>query len=69
MEKGEESIPQSVQKSDSEMPFYLRSQQQMSLITDEDVESFQRKLDTLIINFRSETLNEFVRTKKQVLSD
>ena len=51
------------------MPFYLRSQQQMSLITDEDVESFQRKLDTLIINFRSETLNEFVRTKKQVLSD
>ncbi len=36
---------------------------------DEDVESFQRKLDTLLVNFRSETLSEFMRTKKQVLQD
>ncbi len=33
-------------------------------ITDEDVEGFQKKLDTLILNFRSETLSEFMRTKK-----
>jgi len=32
--------------------------------TDEDVETFQRKLDTLIVNFRSETMSEFMRTKK-----
>lgn len=38
-------------------------------ITDEDVEGFQKKLDTLILNFRSETLSEFMRTKKQVLHD
>lgn len=36
---------------------------------DEDVESFQRKLDTLIVNFRSETMSEFLRTKRQVLQD
>jgi hypothetical protein len=36
---------------------------------DEDVESFQRKLDTLIVNFRGETMSEFMRTKKQVLQD
>ena len=42
---------------------------QVSSITDEDVESFQRKLDTLIINFRSETMNEFVRTKKTLLTE
>lgn len=38
-------------------------------LTDEDVEQFQKKLDTLIINFRSETLGEFMRTKKQVVND
>ena len=36
---------------------------------DEDVEGFQKKLDTLIINFRSETISEFMRTKKQVLTE
>ena len=39
------------------------------LTNDEDVESFQRKLDTLVINFRSETMSEFMKTKKQVLQD
>ena len=43
--------------------------QQMMNVTDEDTESFQRKLDTMIVNFRSETLSEFMKTKKQVLTD
>ncbi|CDW91294.1 UNKNOWN [Stylonychia lemnae] len=52
-------------------PFYLNrgNISQASSITDEDVESFQKKLDTLIINFRSETMSEFMRTKKQVLQE
>ena len=41
----------------------------VSGITDEDVEGFQKKLDTLIINFRSETMSEFMRTKKTVLQE
>lgn len=44
------------------MPFYLNKSNQIS--QDEDVESFQRKLDTLIVNFRSETMSEFMKTKK-----
>lgn len=54
-----------------EAPFYLNrgAMSTVSSITDEDVEGFQKKLDTLIINFRSETLSEFMRTKKQVLHD
>ena len=43
--------------------------QQHQPLIDEEVESFNMKLDTLILNFRSETINEFMRTKKQVLSD
>lgn len=43
--------------------------QQMMNVNDEDTESFQRKLDTMIVNFRSETLSEFMKTKKQVLTD
>ena len=39
------------------------------MITDEEVEGFQRKLDTLIINFRSETMTEFMKSKKQILQD
>lgn len=34
------------------------------MITDEDVENFQRRLDTMIISFRSETMSEFVKSKK-----
>jgi hypothetical protein len=36
---------------------------------DEDVEAFQRRLDTLIVNFRSETLSEFMKTKRHVMQD
>jgi hypothetical protein len=39
------------------------------MITDEDVEGFQRRLDTMIINFRSETMNEFVKSKKSILQE
>jgi len=39
------------------------------LSNDEDVEAFSRKLDTMIVNFRSETMSEFMKTKRQVLSD
>ena len=57
-------------KSDQhEVPFYMKRDGHMSSITDEDVETFQRKLDTLIINFRSETINEFMKTKKSVLTE
>jgi len=35
-----------------------------ALTVDEDVEGFQRKLDSMIVNFRSETMQEFMRTKK-----
>jgi hypothetical protein len=37
------------------------------LSNDEDVEAFSRKLDTMIVNFRSETMSEFMKTKRQVL--
>lgn len=49
-------------------PFYI-GRSQPSAITDEDVESFQKRLDTLIVNFRSETLQEFLKTKKTLLQD
>jgi hypothetical protein len=48
------------------MPFYLKNNKASS---DEDVESFQRRLDTLIVNFRGETMAEFMRTKKQLNND
>jgi hypothetical protein len=38
-----------------------------TMSNDEDVEAFQRKLDTLIVNFRSETMSEFIKTKKHVI--
>ena len=47
-------------------PFYLAEQ---PMLIDEDVEQFQKRLDTMMINFRSETLGEFMRTKKQVLHE
>lgn len=40
-----------------------------SSLTDEDVENFQKRLDVLVLNFRHETLQEFVKTKKSVLND
>lgn len=36
---------------------------------DEDVEAFQRNLDSLIVHFRGETMSQFMKTKKQVLTD
>lgn len=33
------------------------------------MEAFQRRLDTLIVNFRSETLSEFMKTKRHVMQD
>lgn len=52
------------------MPFYMNGSNSMKMmITDEDVEGFQRRLDTMIINFRSETLNEFTKSKKQLLTE
>ena len=38
----EDSVPQSISKSqpDSEVPFYMKREAQMSQITDEDVENF-----------------------------
>jgi hypothetical protein len=45
------------------VPFYLKNAKGTSN-NDEDVESFQRRLDTLIVNFRGETMAEFMRTKK-----
>eukprot|EP00347_Sterkiella_histriomuscorum_P014474 403360737 len=73
-------MPQNQQqdlKNQNDVPFYMNrnqqssmmGQQQISMSADEDVEGFQKKLDTLIINFRSETISEFMRTKKQVLTE
>ena len=45
------------------LPFYLKNQK-VTANNDEDVEAFQRRLDTLIVNFRGETMAEFMRTKK-----
>lgn len=36
---------------------------------DEDVETFTQKLDTLITNFRTESLKEFMKTKRHVLAE
>jgi len=38
-------------------------------MVDEDVEKYQRALDSMIVNFRAETMGEFIRMKKQVLHD
>jgi len=38
-------------------------------MVDEDVEQYQRALDSMIVNFRAETMGEFIRMKKQVLHD
>lgn len=54
------------QNSENQLPFYMRQNQPL---IDEDVEAFNRKLDNLILNFRSETINEFMKTKKTVLQD
>ena len=45
------------------LPFYLKNQK-VTANNYEDVEAFQRRLDTLIVNFRGETMAEFMRTKK-----
>lgn len=45
------------------VPFYLKNAKGAGN-NDEDVEAFQRRLDTLIVNFRGETMAEFMRTKK-----
>jgi septal ring factor EnvC (AmiA/AmiB activator) len=50
------------------VPFYLKNAKGNNN-SDEDVESFQRRLDTLIVNFRGETMAEFMRTKKQLNND
>jgi len=52
----------------STVPFYLKNAKGQNN-NDEDVESFQRRLDTLIVNFRGETMAEFMRTKKQLNND
>ena len=46
------------------VPFYLKNAKGTAGNNDEDVEAFQRRLDTLIVNFRGETMAEFMRTKK-----
>ena len=53
---------------EASQPFYI-GRSQPSAITNEDVESFQKRLDTLIVNFRSETLQEFLKTKKSLLQE
>lgn len=51
------------------VPFYLKNAKGTAGNNDEDVEAFQRRLDTLIVNFRGETMAEFMRTKKQLSND
>ena len=52
-------------------PFYLQTAEiaQRDHFSDTDTQSFQQRLDSLILNFRSETMNEFIRTKNSVLKE
>lgn len=54
--------------NNASLPFYLKNAKGNGN-SDEDVEAFQRRLDTLIVNFRGETMAEFMRTKKQLNND
>lgn len=57
--------------TENDQPFYINRSNNFgpSVITDEDVEGFQKRLDTLIVNFRSETLQEFLKTKKHLVQE
>jgi hypothetical protein len=59
-------LPSSVSEEQSVM---MEADSHHPQMIDEDVETFTQKLDTLIANFRGESLKEFMKTKRHILNE